>query len=879
MSDQIERLNSALQGRYVVERELGEGGMATVYLAEDMRHERRVALKVMRPELAAVLGAERFLAEIKTTAKLQHPHILPLFDSGRAEGFLFYVMPYVDGESLRARLDREHQLPVDEAVRIATHVAEALDYAHRHGVIHRDIKPANILIEDGQPVVGDFGIALAVGAASGDRLTETGLSLGTPHYMSPEQATGDQAVGPATDTYALGCVLHEMLVGEPPYTGSTAQAILGKIIAGAPEPVSVHRKAVPPHVEAVISRSLEKLPADRFTGAQQLVHALAEPDFRHGGPRGSTVEARAGGRLVLAWALVMTLIAIMAVWGPWRTPPATDAGAARFSTVPPSDQVPTGRIAFSPSGAQLAFTAGTGSSRALYLRSLDQYSARRVDGTEGARDPFFSPDGEWVGFFADRALKKVPVAGGDPQTLVDSVAGAPRGGSWGADGTIVFSAGGRGLMQVQEGGGAARLVAAPDPDAGEFGYAAPWVLPGGDGVLFTVISGQAWDATRVEIMSLRTGDRRVVAESGLDARYTSTGHVVYARNGSLYGMRFDASALEADGEPVLLLEDVRESRVAARASFGVSASGDLAYVPTAGGGWVDTLLWVDRSGASTPVFTAGGSLVYPDLSPDGNRVVVTTVSDEMENWIVDLRRSGMSRFTFEGDNHIGVWTPDGERIVFSSDRDGLVDLFWRRSDGAGEAELLYESPQHKDAGSWSPDGTLLAFAEASPETDWDVWVLSIESPREARPLLQSRFLERWPIVSPNGRWLAYASNESGRPEVNVIPFPGGGPRTQVSLGGGGEPLWGPDGRELFFRSRDSLMVVAVVDTTDFEVDRPALLFRGSYRRSGNFGRPGYDISPDGTRFLMIRGSEVDRDAPRINFVLNWLQEVEERLGN
>ena len=282
MTDPITRLNAALEGRYAIEREIGEGGMATVYLAEDLRHERKVALKVLKPELAAVVGAERFLAEIKTTANLQHPHILPLFDSGQADSFLYYVMPYVEGESLRERIDRDQQLPVDEAVQIATNMAEALNYAHSQGVIHRDIKPANVLMLSGKPVISDFGIALAVGAAGGGRLTETGLSLGTPHYMSPEQATGDQNVGPQTDTYALGCVLYEMLVGEPPYTGPNAQAVLGQIITAEPVSAAKNRTAVPLNIDAAIRKALEKLPADRFASAQEFSQALGDSGFRHG---------------------------------------------------------------------------------------------------------------------------------------------------------------------------------------------------------------------------------------------------------------------------------------------------------------------------------------------------------------------------------------------------------------------------------------------------------------------------------------------------------------------------------------------------------------------------------------------------------------------
>ena len=331
MSDAVARLNAALEGRYAIERELGEGGMATVYLADDLKHERKVALKVLKPELAAVVGAERFLGEIKTTANLQHPHILPLFDSGEADSFLFYVMPYVEGESLRERLDREHQLPVDEAVRIATNVAEALDYAHRQGVIHRDIKPANILLQDGKPVVSDFGIALALGAAGAGRLTETGLSLGTPHYMSPEQATGDLSVGAATDIYALGCVLYEMLVGEPPYTGSTPQAVLGRIVTGDAPSAMAERRSVPTNVDAAIHRTLEKVPADRFRGAQDFANALADQGFRHGEPLGAGSFRAEGlwnplsvGATVVALALAATSLWLLASVGPDRARPESE---------------------------------------------------------------------------------------------------------------------------------------------------------------------------------------------------------------------------------------------------------------------------------------------------------------------------------------------------------------------------------------------------------------------------------------------------------------------------------------------------------------------------------------------------------------------------
>ena len=435
MSDPVTRLNAALEGRYAIERELGEGGMATVYLAEDIKHNRKVALKVLKPELAAVVGAERFLAEIQVTANLQHPHILPLFDSGEADSFLFYVMPYVEGETLRDRIKREKQLPVDEAVGIATAVANALDYAHRHKVIHRDIKPANILIQDGEPVVSDFGIALAVGGGGGDRLTETGLSLGTPYYMSPEQATGDQPVGSSTDTYALGSVLYEMLVGEPPYPGTTTQAVLGKIIAGKPVSAREHRSSVPGNVDAAIRCAIEKLPADRFTSAQDFVRALEDPGFRHGEVAVAEVTAAVGPWKVLSIALaaVAVLASAFAGWSLLRPEPPQPV--TRFALTVP-DAVSAGArrgLAVSPDGRTLVFADASGQ---LYRRELGQPDAVPIPGADAAWYPFFSPDGEWVGYFdqGEAVLRKTRLDGGLGQTLarVEGTLRSAGGGRTGA---------------------------------------------------------------------------------------------------------------------------------------------------------------------------------------------------------------------------------------------------------------------------------------------------------------------------------------------------------------------------------------------------------------------------------------------------------------
>ena len=594
MSDPITRLNAALEGRYAIKRELGEGGMATVYLADDLKHERKVALKVLKPELAAVVGAERFLAEIRTTANLQHPHILALFDSGEVDGLLYYVMPFVQGESLRERLDREHQLPVEEAVRIAVAVAGALDYAHRQGVIHRDVKPANLLIHDGQPVVSDFGIALAVSAGGGGRLTETGLSMGTPHYMSPEQATGDQHVGAATDIYALGCVLYEMLVGEPPYTGSTPQAILGKIIAGEPASVRNQRASVPANVEAAIRKALEKLPADRFRTAGELADVLQGRRELKSAARKPASRMTPEHRLarVLPWA-VAAVASVAAVWAVSRgfpservrylnislpnAAPLAFVGEAYFGVGQPA-------FAVSSDGSAVAYVAQVEESTQLYLRRGEGHDAVPLSGTEGAYAPFFSPEGDWIGFFVGDQLLRISITG--DQVLPIAEANDPYGGSWGEDGRIaVVTLDGTVLSLVPAGGG--RLE--PVFNGSGQNVAFPQWLPGGEWLLVACLIPQPHAC----VVSSSTGEVRRLVEGGeavspseansyilgSNPRYVRSGHVVFSAIGSnvLMGAPFDPQRLEVTGEPVPLISGIRREGYIGALQLSVSENGDLVY--------------------------------------------------------------------------------------------------------------------------------------------------------------------------------------------------------------------------------------------------------------------------------------------------------------
>ncbi|MEJ2504016.1 MAG: protein kinase, partial [Gemmatimonadota bacterium] len=596
----IARLNAALEGRYRIERELGAGGMATVYLAEDLKHQRKVAIKVLRPELAAVVGAERFLAEIETTANLQHPHILPLFDSGEADTFLFYVMPYVEGESLRDRLEREHQLPVDQAVRIASDVAEALHAAHERGVIHRDIKPANILLSGGRPLVADFGIALAVSNAGGGRLTETGLSMGTPYYMSPEQASADRDPTPASDQYSLACVLYEMLVGEPPFPGRSATAVLARILTGDPTPPAEVRKSVPPNVNAVVMRGLEKLPADRFRDAGAFAQALSNGAFRHGTRQEEPVPGRhwTRGRLAAVAVGVLSALALGLVLGRTRGPAA---GAAADHVVvsailPPDGEDFADRRSFgalSPDGRSFAFVSlSSEGERRLRLRRLDGLDSELLPGTTGAESPFWSPDGQSIGYFADGQLMRLDLGASGPRSVCD-VEGATSG-AWGEGDLIVFATR-RGIERV---GNAGCVVVLP-LDSASTNFRSPSLVGDGRSLVFQRRRGADSEngtyGGSVVHADLETGETTEVVEAALMPTFVPPARIVYARRVpagfALFGQKTTPDGSQLVGEPAVLTGAIRDTDLELSAS--ASASGSLIYLPTLGN---REKLLVDRDG-------------------------------------------------------------------------------------------------------------------------------------------------------------------------------------------------------------------------------------------------------------------------------------------
>jgi len=874
--DQLATLCAALADRYTIERELGRGGMATVYQAEDLKHQRKVALKVLRPELSAVLGGERFLAEIRVTAGLQHPHLLPLFDSGTAGGLLYYVMPHVDGQSLRRKLEREKQLSVGEAIRIATQVASALDHAHRHGIIHRDVKPENILLQEGQALVADFGIALALQSAGVDRLTETGLSLGTPQYMSPEQAAGEQGLDARTDVYSLACVVYEMLAGQPPTTGPTVRAIIAKVLTEVPQPITDLRHRVPGHIVAALDHALAKLPADRFATVREFAESLAgRLEVR------PWVGARAhlGAAAVVlprwtAWAAVAVLagLAAAAVVGWVRGRSGAAPNATRLTVPVPSGytmlwgQEPD--LAISLDASKLVYRTGG----RLYVRALDRFDAQPIPGTEGARTPFFSPDGVWLGFVRGPALVKVPISGGPPVKIADAfVAG---GATWGRDGRVIYAGGlgNSGLWSVPAGGGTPQQITIVSDSASETNHMWPDLLPDG-AVLYTALgpSGHAQDA-RLVVQDLARGKRTVVVQGATYGRYVAPGYLLYAdATGTLLLQPFDLRGRRTTGPARAVLAGVRAGAWGGAAAYALSQTGTLAYIT---GTELETsvLMELDLRGRERRRFGTPRSSGHLALSPDG-RVLAMSIqtANNTDIWLMDVASARFDRFTFEiPEDESPVWSPDGRRIAYSSAWIGEQRHVFVKTVGSAEpARLVYTGKRHLHLTSWSPDNRWLAFYEFNPRST-DVWLLDLRDPTRLVPVATTPAAEEQAAFSPDGRWLAYSSDESGRWEVYAVSLPDLGAKQQVSREGGVLPRWSATGEELFFfdryfGERGRMMVARRAGAGGMAWQEPVPLFEVA--RAQDFA-----VARDG-RSIYFLAPNTNAAAREIFVVVNWLQEV------
>jgi eukaryotic-like serine/threonine-protein kinase len=883
MGEAFDHLRAALADHYTLERELGQGGMATVYLARDVRHNRHVAIKVMHAELALRIGAERFLKEIETTANLQHPNILPLFDSGRVEGTVFYVMPYVAGESLRDRLNRETQLPVADAIKIAGEIAAGLDYAHSHGVIHRDIKPDNVLFHDGRALVADFGIALARSRGSDQaRMTRSGVSLGTPEYMSPEQTAGHQNLDQRTDVYALGVVLYEMLAGQPPFTGATAQAIFARVMSDEPRSLSSQRKTVPPHVDAAVARALEKLPADRWESPAQFADALTDA----GASRWTRSRRSPAARrlALLPWVASATLVLALG-WAGLRRggSPPSSSGPTRFSVeldpgVQPSY---TPIVRLSPDGRQLFVTAMVGRREEVLRRRFDQLRMEVIAGAgqgdqgTGNSRPFVSPDGQWVAYAKQGKLRKVRVEGGP---AIDLAVADWAGGSWGRNGRIVYTrAYNTGLWMVSEAGGDDRMLTAPDTTKGELGHWWPQILPDGDHVLFTAYRTPVERAT-IEILSISSGKRQVVFTGGVFGFYVPTGHLLFAADETIRAVPFDLGRLAVTGVPVPVVDSVAMNPTDGAAAFDVSETGTLAYLPVSSYVTETEVVFVNRAGHETRALPAKDRYNHPRLSPDRSRISVDMrrANDLGDVWVFQVGRAGGARITAGGGRDFGAeWTPDGRDLIYSSENP-FFDLYRRAADASRPPQPLLTGTYDHYTGSVSPDGRLFTFVLAVPGGG-ELWTVHLQGAPTPVRYFSNGFNLAHPVLSPDGRWMAYDSDESGRIEVFAQSFPDAQrKRWKVSPAQGSEPVWTRGGRELVYRTGDSVMTVSV-DLENGRSSPPRVLFAGPYPDNPGWTRPrSYDVTPDGERFLMTKLPPV-QPRPRVAVVLNWFDELRARV--
>jgi Tol biopolymer transport system component len=901
VTDLFTRLKDALADRYRIERELGHGGMATVYLAMDLRHDRNVAVKVLRPELAAVIGAERFLAEIKTTAALQHPHILPLFDSGEVAGQLFYVMPLIEGESLRDRLVREKQLPIADAVRIATEVAGALDYAHRRGVIHRDIKPENILLHDGRALVADFGIALAASKAGSTRMTETGMSLGTPHYMAPEQAMGEREITAKADIYALGCVTYEMLTAEPPFQGATAQAIIARVMTETPRALTLQRHTIPPHVEDAVLTAIEKLPADRFATAAEFAGALAGDTSATRQRTGTLLRpgtgAGASRRTVTMLGAGLALTAVIALWG-WLRPHASfERAVRRYAVELSGDGALTaseiGVMALSPDGTRMAYLGRSASGEEqIWIRDRNQLHARPLSGTTHAGSLAFSPDGRQVTFIGrdPAGLKTVSLEGGTPTTVSDSLSSS-GGTAWGRDG-FLYTSGGfngkRGIVRVPVNGGTVEEITMVDTSTHALAHIYPVLLPGSRGLLYAIFYGPTRiTESDIAVVDLKTHISRVLAR-GVRARYLPSGQVLVVRtDGSMVALPFDEKRLAITGAAVPILAGV-EIVGGYLAEFDISETGDLAYYAGEPRNIREPVqpVWVTRTGASSPIDSAwhfgrpfNGGLA---LSPDGRQLALAIAGDNTADiWIKQLDHGPLSRLTFEEFlKYRPTWSPDGRAVTYIADPGNNNAVVYRkRADGSGAPERLYGNDHSIAEALWSHDGKWLVLRNTLPSRDLVAMRPGVDS--TPVPIVASpKFEERAATLSPDGRFIAYQSDETGKDEIYVRPFPRADDgRWQLSTSGGSEPLWSRSGREIFFRTPSGeLMSTPVTTTPSFSPGTPKVLFSTKgFARAAAYRA--YDVTPDDQRFVMLRALDDSavQQSSQLVFVDNWLAELQDKL--
>ncbi|HET9385465.1 MAG TPA: protein kinase [Gemmatimonadales bacterium] len=871
---------------------IGEGGMGQVYRATDTRLKRQVAIKTLPPSLSADQDRlARFQREAEVLASLNHPNIAAVHGFEESGGVSALVMELVDGDDLSLRIARG-AIPLEEALPIARQIAEALEAAHEKGIIHRDLKPANIKLRaDATVKVLDFGLAKALepaGAPSGSAtmsptintpaMTQAGMILGTAAYMSPEQAKG-RAIDRRADVWAFGAVLFEMVSGRQPFSGDTVSETLAEVMKSEP-PWQAIPVTVPAHLVRLIRQCLVKEPRQRIRDMGDVRLAL-DGTFESATPV-TTLSPDvpwtrlAAMRLAAAAAVVASIGVGGAVWMMARPAPAPTAAIARLAMTLPDDQRVGGlgldqlALAVSPRGTLVAYVAVMSGREQLYVRAIDAVESKALAGTEQATNPFFSPDGQWIGFFSQGKLKKVSVAAGTIQTLSD--APNARGGSWAGDVIYFAATNSGGISKVSADGGVPTEVTTLDRAKGEISHRWPQVLPGAQALLLDVWTGPGADEKQVHVLRLDTGKRTVVVQAAASGRYVASGHVIYARNDELFSVPFDVDGLRVSGQASRLRDTAWKGSEGNQ--FAVSDNGVFVSVSGSASRYERRLVWVGRDGRVEPL-AAPPREYYGNavISPDGTRAAVDMEGGTVSVWLYDFVRATLTPLTTgKGSSQAPRWTADGTRLVYRGTRTGTRNLWWKGVDDAAGEERLSSGDGIQTPGSWSADGQWLAYNDSDPVTGFDIWALPSGGDRKPRAVAGTPSMEASPRLSPDGRWLAYTSDESGRTEVLVQSFPEPGGRTQISTRGGTEPVWSHDGRELFYLNGDAMMAVEIRSSPAFAAGTPRMLFEGRYVRSPN-SVASYDVSADGQRFLRVQPMHPDPPTNQIQVTLNWFEEL------
>jgi len=890
-------------GPYEVLAAIGAGGMGEVYRARDTRLGREVAVKILPPSFAVdPERLARFEREARVLASLNHPNIGAIYGVEDLDGVRALVLELVEGETLAARLkprapaersavadgargfSRAVGLAVPEALEIARQIADALEAAHDKGIVHRDLKPANIKITPAGVVkVLDFGLAKAGEGSAADVSrsptmtiggTREGVLLGTAAYMSPEQARG-QPVDKRADIWAFGCVLYEMLTGRLAFRGDTVSDHIAAILEREPD-WSALPDALQPAIDRLLRRCLEK-------DARRRLHDVADARLEIEDALAKSTAARAmpsGLRRrpdLLAWSAAAVVLAALVGWMAWKVarPAETPPGrtVTRFSILPSAASIVGGAgFDISPDGSYLAYVGAERGARRLYLRRLDQFEATLLPGTDGAALPCFSPDGQWIAFFVGNKLQKINVRATEPPVALTS-GDAPHGVRWPEADTMLVSQRGYGLSRLAAEGGQLRLLTTKTPE--EIDHHNPVLLPGGQAILFTV--HESVERFSIAIETLTSRQRKIIIASGFDAQYSPSGHVVYASGSAILAVPFDVHRLEVTGPPVTLVEHVATFRGDGYGNFRLSKSGSLVFQPAppiAG----RVLTWVDRSGRESPMSIAPRAFKSPRFSPNGKRLAFAVAEDDREDiWIYDLATGTLTRATLEDTNRAPLWTRDGQWLTYEKFRNGTHYLFRQSADGGGPAEPLMSSQHRLLPGAWTPDNRVLLYVDSPPTDVTHMYLLPLVGERKPQPLLHGPTQEWQPSLSPDGRWIAFTSFETKRAELYVDTFPPSGARHQVTVDGGREARWSPDGRELFYRFGSRMFALPVDTKHGFAAGKPRLLFEGSYVVGGlDVGGLDYDVAPDG-RFLMIKPSQEEQAPPRLNVVLNWVEELTRRV--